>query len=770
MSSLSSQEWFSLPMEKGRTISSTNFVLVLHLVSKEALDIVRIHKKDQENAFEMLAAVLWLGNISFQVIDNENYVEVVPNEAVTSAASLMGCSTQELMLALSSHRIQAGKDSVIKKLTLQQAIDKRDALAKFIYASLFDWLVEKINTLLMFGKQHTGRSISILDIYGFESFKEYESDGIDWTKVEFEDNQECLDLFEKKPLGLISLLDEESNFPKATDLTFANKLKQHLNDNSCFRGERGGAFRIHHYAGEVLYDTSGFLEKNRDPLHSDTIKLLSSCSCGLPQLFASNILNQFHKPASPFHQMGAFEPQKQSVGTKFKGQLFKLMQQLETSTPHFIRCIKPNNKQLPGIYEKGLVLEQLRCCGVLEVVRISRSGYPTRLTHQEFARRFGFLLAEDNACQDPLSISVAVLQQFDILPDMYQVGYTKLYFRTGQIAALEDTRKQVLQGTLEVQKRFRGQRARRDFHELKKGVITLQSYIRGENGRREYDLLMKLLEQAARKTLENQLTEIIHLQSAIRGWLARRHFKHMQRLKNDTAKHKPGGKISKVKEILQDPVLPSVLEELQRHISKAEATIGQKERENAALKEQLRQNEARWSEYEARMNSMEEMWQKQMASLQVSLDAAKKSLAAGNTAGQPRGLDGSPSPGYYDSEDTMSVGAQTPGGNTPIVKLPNTGRDGVQRHTNDGSSAVSHLVKEFEQRRQDFDDEAKAVAEAKSGRPDEDLQKLKLRFETWKKEYKSRLRETKAKLHKLGHSEVEKSRRNWWGKKHKRGI
>ncbi|XP_057465935.1 myosin-2-like isoform X2 [Actinidia eriantha] len=768
----------------------------------DALDTVRICKEYQEQAFEMLAAVLWLGNISFQVIDNENHVDVVADEAVTSVARLMGCSTQDLMLALSTHRIQAGKDRVAKKLTLQQATGTRDALAKFIYSNLFDWLVEEINKLLGLGKLCTGRSISILDIYGFESFKknsfeqlcinyanerlqqhfnrhlfkleqeEYELDGIDWTKVDFEDNQECLDLFEKKPIGLISLLDEESNFPKATDLTFANKLKQHLNGNSCFKGERGGAFSVCHYAGEVLYDTNGFLEKNRDPLHSDIIKLLSSCSCRLSQMFASNMLNQFQKQASSFHQMGCFDAQKQSVGTKFKGQLFKLMKQLESSTPHFIRCIKPNNKKLPGMYEENLVLEQLRCCGVLEVVRISRSGYPTRVTHQEFARRYGFLLSEDNTCQDPLSISVAVLQQFDVLPDMYQVGYTKLYFRTGQIAALEDTRKQVLQGTLEVQKRFRGHRARHHFHELKKGVITVQTFIRGENARRKYALLIKLRDKAARKTLEEQTRAIIHLQSVIRGWLARRHFVYLQRLKEstpDNTKRKPGRKISGVKEVLQENgmVLPSVLEELQRRVSKAEGTLGQKEQENAALREQLQQYETKWSEYEAKMTSMEEMWQKQMASLQMSLDAAKRSLAADNNAGQHGRLDGSPVPCYSDSEENTSVGVQTPGGNTPI-KFSNTIRDVIAGERNGGSDAVGHLVKEFEQHKQDFGDEARAITEVKSGRPDEELRKLKLRFETWKKEYKSRLREMKSKLHKLGQWDVEKSRRKWWGKKTKR--
>ncbi|RVW93061.1 Myosin-2 [Vitis vinifera] len=414
-----------------------------------ALDIVQICKEDQEHAFSMLAAVFMAGK---HIIST-----------VTCAARLIGCSAQELMLSLSTNKVKAGNGDAAKKLTLQQAIDARDAMAKFIYASLFDWIAVQINKSLEVGKRPTGRSISILDMYGFGTFQknsfeqlcinyanerlqqhfnrhllkleqeEYELDGIDWKRVDFEDNHECLDLFEKKPLGLLSLLDEESNAPMATDMSFANKLKQHLVGNPCYKGENGGAFSIRHYAGEVLYDTSGFLEKNRDPLHSDSIQLLSSCSCKLPQLFASNLLDHSQKQASPL-SLSAFDSQKQSVGTKFKDQLFKLMQQLENTSPHFIHCIKPNDKQLPGMYEKDLVLEQLRCVGVLEVVRISRSGYPTRMTHQEFARRYGFLLPKDNEYQDPLSISVSVLQQFNILPDMYQVGYTKLYFRTGQIS------------------------------------------------------------------------------------------------------------------------------------------------------------------------------------------------------------------------------------------------------------------------------------------------------------------------------------------------
>lgn len=771
----------------------------------EALDIVLIRKEDREQTFAMLAAVLWLGNISFEVIDNENHVEVIADEAVTTAAMLMGCSSDELMLALSTHKIQAGKDSIAKKLTLQQAIDSRDALAKFIYGSLFDWIVEQINKSLEVGKQCTGRSINILDIYGFESFKknsfeqfcinyanerlqqhfnrhlfkleqeEYELDGVDWTRVEFEDNEECLNLIEKKPLGVLSLLDEESNFPKATDLTFANKLKQHLGSNSCFKGERGRAFSIRHYAGEVPYDTNGFLEKNRDPLQTDIIQLLSSCTCQVLQLFASKMLKPSPKPAAS-SQPGALDTQKQSVGTKFKGQLFKLMHQLENTRPHFIRCIKPNSKQLPGIYEEDLVLQQFRCCGVLEIVRISRSGYPTRMTHQEFAGRYGVLLSEKQLSQDPLSISVAVLQQFNVLPEMYQVGYTKLYLRSGQRAALEDRRKQVLHGIIRLQKCFRGYQARSRFRELCNGVITLQSFARGENTRRRHASLGTSCSAVAPEIPDEQLREIICLQSAIRGWLVRKQLK-MHKLKqsnpvNAKVKRRFGRKSSDMKDVPQEQVqaLPTALAELQRRVLKAEATLGQKEEENTALREQLQQYDAKWLEYEAKMKSMEEMWQKQMASLQMSLAAARKSLASDNTPGEPGRLDASTSPHLYDSEDTMSMGSRTPGGSTPMKFLNIVPDAGSGRESNGSLTAVNHLTKEFEQRRQNFDDDAKALIEIKTTQPastvhpDVELRKLKMRFETWKKDYKTRLREAKVRLNKLGQSEVEKTRRKWWEK------
>ncbi|KAK4804171.1 hypothetical protein SAY86_003988 [Trapa natans] len=779
---------------------------------QEAMDIVRIVKHEQEAVFTMLAAVLWLGNISFQVIDSENHVDVVTDEAVTVAAKLIGCSVNDLVLALSCRKIVVGKDNFSKKLTLQQANDRRDALAKFLYASLFDWLVEQINKSLEVGKRCTGKAINILDIYGFESFKknsfeqfcinyanerlqqhfnrhlfkleqeDYEVDGIDWTKVDFEDNQDCLNLIEKKPLGILSLLDEESNFPKATDLTFANKLKEHLNSNPCFKGGKDGFFCIHHYAGEVTYDTCGFLEKNRDPVLPDLIKFLSSSSHHLPQLFASRILDQSPKAGNPYNPSNPIDSQRQSVGMKFKGQLFNLMHQLETTKPHFVRCIKPNNKQTPGLYEKDLVLQQLRCCGVIEVVRISRSGFPTRILHQEFAERYGILLVDANVSKDPLSISVAILQQFNILPEMYQVGYTKLYLRTGQIALLEDKRKQFLQDIVRVQKCFRGHRARIHFCGLQDGVKALQSFIRGEIARKKFQAVKRKSTTSPSKTLfVAEQMEIIYLQSVIRGCLARKQLDQLHKLKvgSETLKlrAKSSKKISGLKDVTMEQVqvLPIALAELERRVRKAEADLEQKEDENASLRDQLRQYETKWSDFEARMKSMEEVWQKQMASLQMSLSAARKSLITGDhNAAPPKRIEAPPHD--YDSEDTASMGSRTPvGTGTVQIKYSATIpalRSGRDTSTNGALNSVNDLFKEFELRKQKFDDDAQALGQEghksselsfQNSNPDEELRKLKTRFESWKKEYKVRLRETKSRLHKLGHLEADKGRK-WWGK------
>ncbi|KAK1418061.1 hypothetical protein QVD17_27199 [Tagetes erecta] len=692
----------------------------------EAMDVLQISHEDQERIFKLLSAILWLGNISFEVTDLANHVTVVIDEASRSAARLMGCKMNDLTAVLSTHKNQT--------LMLQQAIGTRDALAKFVYTSLFSWLVKTINTSLGGYKELSGRSISILDTYGFESYQknsfeqllinyaderlhqhfirhlfkleqeEYESEGIDWKKIEFVDNQGCLDLFEKKTVGLLSTLDEVSNDSEATSLTFVNKLKQRLSSTLTFNDEKG-AFGVHHYAGEVQYESTGFLEKNRDTLQSDATLFLSSCS------------NNFLK------DLNLSDLDNQTVGAKFKGQLFKIIQRLETSNPHFIQCLRPNAKQLPGMYEKDIVLQQLKCNGVLETVKMSKSRYSMRMTHQEFATRFGCLLSDNTRCQDSLSTSIAILQQYRVLPEMYQLGFTKIYFRADQVGVLEKLRQEVLQGMYKVENRCVGGRVVHDFRELMSGIVTLQSFIRGEN-LRKCNIVTKSSHQLEPKSLDN-LKAAVHIQSVTRGWLARRYFSHLCRWKKSAfgstkTRQKDG---TPYEDIL---VLPSNVEEMQKLVMKVQVSLGQKENENTVLREQVRQYEARWLEHEIKMKAVEETWQRQTESLQKSLSAAKKSLGAGES-----------------------------------------GRDtsGTQNLSENNGGIVDNLAKELEQKRQIFDDDAKAVVERKLSysKQIDEYRKVKERFEMWKKEYKNRLRETKAKL-----ANSEGGKQSWWGKLSKR--
>ncbi|KAH0850359.1 hypothetical protein HID58_095601 [Brassica napus] len=681
----------------------------------------------------MLAAVLWLGNVSFTAIDNENTLNLrkMKFTGLSTVAKLIGCNINELKLALSNRNMKVRNDTIIQKLTLSQAIDARDALAKSIYACLFDWLVEQINKSLAVGKRRTGRSISILDIYGFESFDKnsfeqfcinYANERLQHTLIVIYSSWSRRNIYRmaltgqglilrttkivsvslksitsvQKPLGLLSLLDEESTFPNGTDLTLANKLKEHLSANSCFRGDRGKAFTVSHYAGEVTYETTGFLEKNRDLLHSDSIKLLSSCSCHLPQAFASSMLIHSEKPVLD--------------------QLFQLMQRLGNTTPHFIRCIKPNNVQSPGLYEQGLVLQQLRCCGVLEVVRFPSAG--------------------EHRSKDPLSVSVAILHQFNILPEMYQVGYTKLFFRTGQIGVLEDTRNRTLHGILRLQSCFRGHQARSRLREHKRRVTVLQSCItpivRGEKVRNEYTELLRRHRASAaiqshvkRRIAKKQYKAtvdasvviqsgekcFIYLQQFVASWLE----DVLGILVANIWRHQGPNKRNDSDEVL---VKASVLSELQRRVLKSEAALREKEEENDILRQRLQQYDNRWSEYETKMKSMEEIWQKQMRSLQSSLSIAKKSLEVEDSA----------------RNSDASVNA------SDATELSESGGDfrthGRTRSVGVGLSVISRLAEEFGQRAQVFGDDTKFLMEVKSGQveanldPERELRRLKQMFDT----------------------------------------
>ncbi|XVE89949.1 hypothetical protein DITRI_Ditri20bG0037300 [Diplodiscus trichospermus] len=496
-----------------------------YLATRRAMDIVGISDKEQEAIFRVVASILHLGNIAFtkgKEIDSSVPKDDQAKFHLKTTAELLMCDAQALEDALCK-RVMITPEEVIKRsLDPRSASVSRDGLAKTIYSRLFDWLVNKINKSI--GQDPNSKSlIGVLDIYGFESFKansfeqfcinftneklqqhfnqhvfkmeqeEYTKEQINWSYIEFVDNQDVLDLIEKKPGGIIALLDEACMFPKSTHETFANKLYQTFKAHKRFVKPKLSRtdFTIAHYAGEVLYQSDQFLDKNKDyvvPEHQD---LLSASKCP----FVAGLFPPLPEETSKSSKFS-------SIGSRFKLQLQQLMETLNSTEPHYIRCVKPNNLLKPAIFENQNIMQQLRCGGVLEAIRISMAGYPTRKPFFEFTNRFGLLLPvavegnydEKTACKRILE--KAGLQGF-------QIGKTKIFLRAGQMAELDARRAEVLSNAAKtIQRRIRTHISRKRFLALRKAATDLQSICRGRLACKVYDNMRK---QAAALKIQNNI-------------------------------------------------------------------------------------------------------------------------------------------------------------------------------------------------------------------------------------------------------------------------
>ncbi|XVF57182.1 hypothetical protein PTKIN_Ptkin06aG0183400 [Pterospermum kingtungense] len=417
------------------------------------------------------------------------------------------CDVQALEDALCK-RVMITPEEVIKRsLDPRSATFSRDGLAKTIYSGLFDWLVDKINKSI--GQDPNSKSlIGVLDIYGFESFKansfeqfcinftneklqqhfnqhvfkmeqeEYTKEEIDWSYIEFVDNQDVLDLIEKKPGGIIALLDEACMFPKSTHETFANKLYQTFKVHKRFIKPKLSRtdFTIAHYTGEVLYQSEQFLDKNKDyvvPEHQD---LLSASKCP----FVAGLFPPLPEETSKSSKFS-------SIGSRFKLQLQQLMDTLNSTEPHYIRCVKPNNLLKPAIFENVNIMQQLRCGGVLEAIRISMAGYPTRKPFFEFTNRFGLLNPEAlEGNYDERTACKKILEKTGL--QGFQIGKTKIFLRAGQMAELDARRTEVLSNAAKtIQRRIRTHISRRRFLALRQAAVDLQSICRGRLACKLYD-------------------------------------------------------------------------------------------------------------------------------------------------------------------------------------------------------------------------------------------------------------------------------------------
>ncbi|XP_070357454.1 myosin-IIIa isoform X3 [Equus asinus] len=506
------------------------------------------------SVYSVLAAILNVGNIEFSSVATEHQIDkshISNHAALENSASLLCIQADELQEALTSHCVVTRGETIIRPNTVEKATDVRDAMAKTLYGRLFSWIVNRINSLLKHDTSPSRNgdelSIGILDIFGFENFKknsfeqlcinianeqiqyyfnqhvfaweqnEYLNEDVDARVIEYEDNRPLLDMFLQKPMGLLSLLDEESRFPKATDQTLIEKFEGNLKSQYFWRPKRMElCFGIHHYAGKVFYNASGFLAKNRDTLPTDIVLLLRSSensvirqlvnhpltkTGNLPRLKTQNITNYQMRTSEKRTDLTKGEigeatrrarettnMKTQTVASYFRYSLMDLLSKMVVGQPHFVRCIKPNNERQARKYDKEKVLLQLRYTGILETARIRRLGYSHRILFANFIKRYHVLCYKWSE-EPPVSpdTCATILEKAGL--DNWALGKTKVFLKYYHVEQLNLMRKEAVDKVILIQACVRGFLGSRRYKKLqekrKESAIIIQSAARGHLVRKQ---------------------------------------------------------------------------------------------------------------------------------------------------------------------------------------------------------------------------------------------------------------------------------------------
>nr|XP_021550542.1 myosin-2 [Neomonachus schauinslandi] len=491
------------------------------MATDSAIDILGFTNEEKVSIYKLTGAVMHYGNLKFKQKQREEQAEPDGTEVADKAAYLQSLNSADLLKALCYPRVKVGNEYVTKGQTVEQVTNAVGALAKAIYDKMFLWMVTRINQQLD-TKQPRQYFIGVLDIAGFEIFdfnsleqlcinftneklqqffnhhmfvleqEEYKKEGIEWEFIDFGmDLAACIELIEK-PMGIFSILEEECMFPKATDTSFKNKLyEQHLGKSANFqkpkpaKGKAEAHFSLVHYAGTVDYNIGGWLDKNKDPLNETVVGLYQkSAMKTLAYLFSGAAAAEAEagggkkggkKKGSSF----------QTVSALFRENLNKLMTNLRSTHPHFVRCIIPNETKTPGAMEHELVLHQLRCNGVLEGIRICRKGFPSRILYADFKQRYKVLNASaipEGQFIDSKKASEKLLASIDIDHTQYKFGHTKVFFKAGLLGLLEEMRDDKLaQLITRTQARCRGFLARVEYQrmvERRESIFCIQYNVR----------------------------------------------------------------------------------------------------------------------------------------------------------------------------------------------------------------------------------------------------------------------------------------------------
>ncbi|KAJ1667950.1 Myosin type-2 heavy chain 1 [Coemansia sp. RSA 1646] len=621
-------------------------------VTDASLEMVGIDSSQRNDIWRTLAGILHLGNVVFSGTESVgSYVDSVSETQFATAAELLGVGEAKLRQWLTKRQIVTRHDHILAKVNKTQALVIRDSIAKFIYSRLFDWILGPINASLLPTEVDESLTsfVGVLDIYGFEHFEhnsfeqfcinyaneklqqnfnhhvfkleqeEYRREQLrNWTFIGFQDNQPCIDLIEGKPIGILSLLDEESRLEQGSDRTFTEKLfrqfdgtavgsangsgpaskrsntsadQQAVDISSYFRKPRfsNTAFTVRHYAHDVTYEGDGFLEKNKDTVPDEILDLLCSSSFESIRMSSgrSSPVVRTSSPAfgSPTRGLGtrgsptvssgvggggggggAFQRrQAPTLAGVFKRSLAGLMSTLAETEMHYVRCIKPNEAKAAWKFEQQMVISQLRSCGVIETIRISKAGYPSRVPIRTFNDRYAVLLASSGASSSsantpaggkPVPAEAADMPPTEeehalcrsilnsCLPDQeqYQIGLTKVFFRAGQWAIMEKKRSYLFESAaVVIQKHCRAVLVRSSYRRMTMAAKLIQRWYRSHLFSCKIELLRRrcavaVIEEGwvryceTKRQLERNRCAR-EIQALVRGIFARARFEQLREVK-----------------------------------------------------------------------------------------------------------------------------------------------------------------------------------------------------------------------------------------------
>uniref|UniRef100_A0A8C2ZTZ5 Myosin VA n=1 Tax=Cyclopterus lumpus TaxID=8103 RepID=A0A8C2ZTZ5_CYCLU len=536
--------------------------------TRRAFSKLGIKESDQMAIYQILAAILHLSNVEVKDQSADRSSILPDNVHLMVFCELMGVPCEEMAHWLCHRKLQTTTETYVKPVSKMNAVNGRDALAKHIYARLFSWIVCSINNALKSAAKKRS-FIGVLDIYGFETFdvnsfeqfcinyaneklqqqfnlhvfkleqEEYMKEEIPWTLIDFDDNQPCIDLIEAK-LGVLDLLDEECKMPKGCDDTWAQKLYNTLlKQNAFFDKPRlsNRAFIIHHFADKVEYECEGFLEKNRDTVNAEQINALKKSKVDwLLKLFEDDekTTSSAKKRSSVTGRTGPTQrDNKKTVGLQFRQSLHLLMDTLNATTPHYVRCIKPNDNKSPFFMDPMRAVQQLRACGILETIRISAAGFPSRWTYQEFFSRYRVLMKQKDVLHDRKLTCKNLLEK--LVRDKYQFGKNKIFFRAGQVAYLEKLRSDKLRmACVRIQKTIRCWLARKKYLRMRESAITIQRHVRGHQARCYVKFLQRtraavIIQRnvrmwVTRTRYQQQRSAAITIQCFLRTYMARKQY------------------------------------------------------------------------------------------------------------------------------------------------------------------------------------------------------------------------------------------------------